>query len=235
MSGRGGPGDGAASPSVPGDIEIRPLRAEEVDQAAGMLARAFRDDPGSIIIEPDPSKREAANRTLFSVIVRHAVAVGEVTAAIADGRILGIATWLPPGRVLPTEDELVAAGLLDAVAAVPEAATRMGPMVAFLDEQMGRAISGPHWRLEFFGVERELQGSGLGSRLLEPGHARADAAGELAYLETFTAKNVAWYSKRGWDVVIEGIVPGTDTPVWGLIRQPRPARLARPLPGEQSA
>ncbi|MEA2196299.1 MAG: hypothetical protein QOJ25_350, partial [Solirubrobacteraceae bacterium] len=43
-----------------------------------------------------------------------------------------------------------------------------------------------------------------------------------AYLETFTTKNVGWYAKRGWAVVIEGIVPGTDTPVWGLIREPRP-------------
>jgi GNAT superfamily N-acetyltransferase len=220
---QGGPRDGASTPNTAADVEIRPLRADEVDQAGGMLACAFRDDPGSLIIEPDPSKREPANRTLFPVIVRHAVAVGEVTAAIADGRILGIATWLPPGRVLPTEDELVAAGLLEAVAAVPEAATRMGLMVAFLDEQMGRAINGSHWRLEFFGVEPESQGSGIGSRLLEPGHRRADAAGERAYLETFTTKNVAWYAKRGWVVVIEGIVPGTDTRVWGLIREPRPA------------
>jgi GNAT superfamily N-acetyltransferase len=218
----GGPNDDPAVPSLPGDIEIRPLRADEVDQAMDMLARAFRDDPGSIIIEPDPAKREITIRTLFPVIVREAVSAGEVTAAVSGSRILGIATWLPPGRVLPTEDELVAAGLLDAVAAVPEAATRMGPMVAFLDEQMGRAISGPHWRLEFFGVEPDCQGSGLGSRLLEPGHRRADAAGELAYLETFTTKNVGWYAKRGWAVVIEGIVPGTDTPVWGLLREPRP-------------
>jgi GNAT superfamily N-acetyltransferase len=217
-----GPDDGPAVPSLPGDTEIRPLRADEVDQASDMLARAFRDDPGSIIIEPDPAKREITIRTLFPVIVREAVSAGEVTAAVSGGRILGIATWLPPGRVLPTEDELVAAGLLDAVAAVPEAAIRMGPMVAFLDEQMGRAISGPHWRLEFFGVEPECQGSGLGSRLLEPGHRRADAAGERAYLETFTTKNVAWYAKRGWVVVTEGIVPGTDTPVWGLVREPRP-------------
>ena len=126
-------------------------------------------------------------------------------------------------RAATTEEELITAGLLDAVAAVPEAATRMGPMVAFLDEQMGRAISGPHWRLEFFGVEPDLQGSGIGSRLLEPGHRRADAAGERAYLETFTTKNVAWYAKRGYEVTIEGIVPGTDTTVWGLIREPHPA------------
>ncbi|HEY8633107.1 MAG TPA: GNAT family N-acetyltransferase [Candidatus Limnocylindrales bacterium] len=205
-------------------IEIRPLRVDEIDQAASMLARAFFDDPGTLIVEPDDDRREAAILALFPAVVRHALAVGDVTAAVdADGTVVGIATWLPPGRVIPTEAEIVASGLLEAIAAAPEAAERMGPMVAYLDAQMEHAIHGPHWRLEFFGVEPGLQGTGVGSRLVAPGHARADANGERCYLETFTRKNVAWYEKRGYRVAVEGVVPATDVPVWGMVRDPQPA------------
>jgi GNAT superfamily N-acetyltransferase len=205
-------------------LEIRPLRVDEIDQAASMLARAFFDDPGALIVEPDDDRRESAILALFPPVVRHALAVGDVTAAVdADGLVVGIATWLPPGRVIPTEDEIVASGLLEAIAAAPEAAERMGPMVAYLDAQMERAIHGPHWRLEFFGVEPGLQGAGVGTRLVAPGHARADANGERCYLETFTRRNVAWYEKRGYRVAAEGVVPATDVPVWGMVRDPQPA------------
>jgi GNAT superfamily N-acetyltransferase len=205
-------------------IEIRPLRVDEIDQAVSMLARAFFDDPGTLIVEPDDDRREAAILALFPAVVRHALAVGDVTAAVdADGTVVGIATWLPPGRVIPTEDEIVASGLLEAIAAAPEAAERMGPMVAYLDAQMEHAIHGPHWRLEFFGVEPGLQGAGVGGRLVALGHARADANGERCYLETFTRKNVAWYEKRGYRVAAEGVVPATDVTVWGMVRDPQPA------------
>lgn len=205
---------------VPG-IDIRTLQRAEVPSAVEMLARAFHDDPGGLIVEPDEDLRPTALRALFAPIVRHAETLGHVAAAAdPDGRIVGVATFLPPGHDTPDEAEMVAAGLLDAVAAVPEAAERMGPMVEFLDAQHELAIEGPHWRLAFFGVEPTLQGGGIGKDLIATGHAAADAAGERIYLETFTGRNVAWYERRGYRVVIDGVVPGTDVPVWGLIRGP---------------
>jgi ribosomal protein S18 acetylase RimI-like enzyme len=200
---------------------IRPLALDEVDAAVAVLARAFQDDPGALIIEPDPVLRPAAERALFAPVVRQAVPLGHVAAAVdPGGAIVGVATFLPPGHDTPSEDEMVAAGLLEAVAAVPAAAERMSPMVEYLDAQHAAAIDGPHWRLEFFGVEPALQGSGIGVDLIATGHAAADAAGERVYLETFTRQNIAWYERRGYRVVIDGIVPGTTVPVWGLIREP---------------
>jgi ribosomal protein S18 acetylase RimI-like enzyme len=193
-----------------------------------MLAQAFHDDPGGLIIEPDASLRPAALRALFAPVIRHAIPFGHVVVATQAGEIVGAATFLPPGHDSPGDDELIAAGLLDAVAAVPEAAERMVPMVGFLESQHARAIDGPHWRLEFFGVDPGLQGAGIGSRLIATGHDRADSAGERVYLETFTRKNVDWYQARGYSVAIEGIVPGTDVPVWGLIREPIVMGSARP-------
>ena len=202
-------------------IEIRAIRPGDVDAAAELLARAFHDDPGALIVEPDPTLRHEADRTLFAPVVRQAIPYGRVlVAASDDGRILGVATFLPAGHATASDEEMVAAGLMDSVAAVPEAAARMEPMVGYLEELHARAIDGPHARLEFFGVDPSAQGSGVGSRLMAAGHATIDANGERCYLETFTTKNVAFYEKRGYRVVIEGTVPGTETRVWGLVREP---------------
>jgi ribosomal protein S18 acetylase RimI-like enzyme len=204
------------------DVAIRAIRAGDVDAAVDMLARAFQDDPGALIVEPDPTLRHEADRTLFAPVVRQAIPYGRVlVAATDDGRILGLATFLPAGQATASDEEMVAAGLMEAVAAVPEAAARMGPMVDYLEELHARAIDGPHARLEFFGVDPDVQGSGIGSRLLAAGHATIDAHAERCYLETFTTKNVAYYEKRGYRVVADGAIPGTDTPIWGLVREPR--------------
>jgi ribosomal protein S18 acetylase RimI-like enzyme len=209
------------------DVAIRAIQAGDVGAAADMLARAFQDDPGALIVEPDPTLRHEADRTLFAPVVRYAIPYGRVlVAATDDGRILGVATFLPAGHATASDEEMVAAGLMEAVAAVPEAAARMGPMVDYLEELHARAIDGPHARLEFYGVDPAAQGSGVGSRLMAAGHATIDATGERCYLETFTTKNVAFYEKRGYRVVIEGTVPGTETPVWGLVRDPRADGLA---------
>lgn len=204
------------------DVAIRAIRAGDVDAAVDMLARAFQDDPGALIVEPDPTLRHEADRTLFAPVVRQAIPYGRVLVAATDeGRILGLATFLPAGQATASDEEMVAAGLMEAVAAVPEAAARMGPMVDYLEELHARAIDGPHARLEFFGVDPDVQGSGIGSRLLAAGHATIDANRERCYLETFTTKNVAYYEKRGYRVVADGVIPGTDTPIWGLVREPR--------------
>jgi ribosomal protein S18 acetylase RimI-like enzyme len=203
-------------------IEIREIRPDDLDAAAEVLARAFQDDPGALIVEPDPGLRHEADRTLFAPVVRWAIPFGRVLVAVApQGSIVGVATFVPAGHAIASDEEMVAAGLLEAVAAVPNAAARMEPMVGYLEELHASAIEGPHARLEFFGVDPEAQGSGIGGRLIAAGHATIDANGERCYLETFTTKNVAFYEKRGYRVVIEGTVPGTQTPVWGLVREPQ--------------
>lgn len=207
---------------MPAGYEIRPLGPDELEPAVAMLARAFFEDPGALIVEPDPALRERVLQALFAPVVRWALPFGHVAAAVdARGAIGGIATFVPPGHDTPTPAEVEAAGFAAADAAVPDAAARNGPMVAFLEARHAAGIRGPHWRLEFFGVDPSSQGSGLGSRLIATGHAKADAAGERVWLETFTAENVRWYERRGYRVVSEAPVPGSAFTLWGLIREPQ--------------
>ena len=206
---------------MPDELVIRGIRPDDVGPACDMLSRAFFNDPGALIVEPDPDRRRAACRALFEPVVRQAIPLGRVlVATVSDGAVVGVATFVPAGHDTASPEEREAAGLLEAVAEAPQAAARMGPMVDYLEELHGRAIEGPHARLEFFGVEPATQGSGIGGRLIAAGHATLDATGERCYLETFTRTNVAFYEKRGYRVAIEGVVPGTGVPVWGLIREP---------------
>jgi ribosomal protein S18 acetylase RimI-like enzyme len=203
------------------DVKIRGIEPADLDAVGSLLARAFMEDPGALIVEPDATLRAHAARMLFVPVVRQAMPLGRVLVAVSGDRgIVGVATFVPPGHETASDEEMVAAGLLDALSAVPQAAVRMGPMVGYLEELHARAVDGPHARLEFFGVHPDVQGSGIGSRLIAAGHATIDANAERCYLETFTTGNVAWYERRGYRVVIDGIVPGADVPVWGLVREP---------------
>jgi ribosomal protein S18 acetylase RimI-like enzyme len=204
-------------------VTIRRLELADVDAASEVLARAFFDDPGALIVEPDVALRTETIRVLFAPVVRWAIPFGHVIAAFdRDRSMLGVATFVPPGHDTVTDAELEEAGLTTAVAVVPAAAARMLQMTEYLEGQHERGIEGAHWRLDFYGVEPAAQGTGIGSRLLAAGHEAADAAGERVWLETFTVENVRFYERRGYRVVIEGIVPGTGYPLWGLIRDPRP-------------
>ena len=96
-------------------IEIRRLESTEVGDAVEVLSRAFQEDPGAVIVEPDPSRRPGATTALFAPVVRWAMPFGHVSAAVADGQVIGVATFVPPGHDTPTEEELDASGLQAAV------------------------------------------------------------------------------------------------------------------------
>ncbi len=100
-----------------------------------------------------------------------------------------------------------------------EVSERMLAMTGEIERQHERLITGPHFRLEFFGVGPSKQGSGIGSVLIEHGHRIADARGLPCYLETFTEPNLRYYERRGYRIVGEYVV-GEDVPVHGMVRPP---------------
>ena len=71
-------------------------------------------------------------------------------------------------------------------------------------------------------VDAGLQGLGIGSQLLARYAERADAAGEVTYLETDKASNVRFYERFGFAVVGELDVLGV--PNWFLRRAPGAGR-----------
>jgi GNAT superfamily N-acetyltransferase len=95
-------------------------------------------------------------------------------------------------------------------------------LLRFLTNVSRRHPEQPYWYLENVGVESAAQGLGIGTRLLEPAHLLADAAGQPCYLETQTERNVAWHRKLGLEVIDAEVsfTPG-GPPNWTMIRHPK--------------
>jgi ribosomal protein S18 acetylase RimI-like enzyme len=86
-------------------------------------------------------------------------------------------------------------------------------------ESFHKQVEGPHWYLMTVGTRTASQGQGLGSQLVEMGTSRADAAGVPCYLETGTDSNIAFYRKRGFEIIGQADCYGYT--LTGMVRQPR--------------
>jgi GNAT superfamily N-acetyltransferase len=206
---------------VTGDVEIGLLTAGRLAEAAALLARAFREDPGHVHLYPDPAARERALPHEFAAACRDGIGLGHVQAASAGGRLAGVAVWLPPGgypmtirrqlRVVPDAARLCLAspGSFARLVRYGSAVERAHPPQ-------------PYWYLEVLGVEPALQGLGIGTRLLRPVLDAADRARLPCYLETDTEANVRWYRGRGFEVRAADLElsPG-GPPFWTMLRPPR--------------
>lgn len=157
-------------------------------------------------------------RRFFTATVRDALAVGAVDAAVADGRLLGVAVWLPPGafpwsgsRKLRSTPAMLA--ILRAAPRSFRALVRLGANTERLHPRER------HWNLETMGIAPRAQGQGIGTRLIAPGLARADAQRLPCYLTTARRENAGFHQRFGFRLVAEGLPLVPDGPThWGMRR-----------------
>ena len=200
-------------------VDVRTATRDDIEACARVLAMAFQDDPGTINFEPDDEPRRRVLPAFFRSFV--AASLDEDGDILVAGQpIEGVASWFGPDHHGPSPDAMGANGFGDVLAvAGPESAERLLAMVGEIERQHTLLADGPHFRLEFYGVLPERQGTGLGSALIEHAHARADELGLPTYLETMSERNVGFYQRRGYAVVGEFVVGGS-TRAWGMVRQP---------------
>jgi len=199
-------------PIIDGDA-VRKARRSEVAAIAGVLARAFDDDPLTCWMFPDPAARRERLPRLFVGLMREALPLDEVYTTEA---LHGAAFWNPPGTF-------------------PfgwQGTTRMGWTTArLLRGRLARCAAGllffdrhhpteRHWYLQMLGTEPDWQGKGVGSALLSPVLERCDRAGERVYLEASKEKNISFYARFGFAVTEELHIPKGPV-VWAMWREPR--------------
>lgn len=202
------------------DLQITSLVDAAVPDAAAVQGRAFHDDPAFVFTFPDERLRRERLPWLLRMGVRCGLRFGHVSTTA--GTMLGHAVWLPPGGTSLSPERLNDAGFAEAASRLAEEElARFGAFMELMGAHHERLLATPHWYLMILGVDPPHQGKGIGSALIAPTLAQADAAGLPCYLETAQERNLAFYRRHGFDVRHEDDIPGGGPRVWMMIREPR--------------
>jgi ribosomal protein S18 acetylase RimI-like enzyme len=196
------------------------LGGEHVEEAAAVLARAFRDNPGvRAILHRQPSEvRQRIFERLSRAFVEAARRHGLATGVLENERIAGATLAYPPGGYpLPLLAQLSIARA--AVASAPRMAWRFAHIDGYMRKKHLRR---PHYYLFMIGVDPAEQGKGHGGLLLRRLNELADSARIECYLETDRQENVALYERFGYQVTTEDTLKRLDNlRLWTMTRPAR--------------
>ena len=199
-------------------VQPAPLTATEIDAAADVLIRSFATDPGVLFVLPDAAERERLGPTLARAMVRLIVRCG--APLVTASPVRGFALWIPPDAAPATAVDIKETGIAGVPAEIGAAAWgRLKVVMEFLDARHPRYAPDPHWYLTMLGVDPDWQRRGIGDALMRPVFDRADRDGIPCYLEAPTSENVRYYQRRGFGVVGEGDIPGSDVHIWFMRRE----------------
>jgi len=186
-------------------LDVRKLRSDEHRLAAGLTARAFRDNPTSVaMFGEEPLERFFRMQLLWTAFFRNPPQA--TRGVFYQGCMLGVASAASPGqcighRLKPVQDsdeppagDPARQAYLQGIYArhdLPEAHHHIGPVA----------------------VEPNFQGRGIGSALMRGLVASLDAP---SWFETDTELNVRFYTALGYTVVHKEDVFGL--PLWFMRR-----------------
>ncbi len=197
------------------DITVERLQPGEAPIAATVLSHAFVTQPNNIAIwgRQDEYARRAIE-TLFRVAILERP-VSTVLVARHDDQIvgaLGMAEW-PRCQLSPLEMLRLMPRMLMLLRGGVFRASQLQSVWAKHDPQQ------QHWHLGPIGVLPQLQGQGIGSRMLEKCCELIDQPKDAAYLETDRPENVPFYERFGFVVTGEEQILGVRN--WFMWRSPR--------------
>jgi ribosomal protein S18 acetylase RimI-like enzyme len=168
----------------------------DIDEAVGCLAAAFAEDPiTGFLLQPGPAYRERVTQ-FFSLLMRARIEL-EMPVFVArgvrgiDGATMGYSTVRPEWSAALTDEwarfENAVSGLTDRMAIYDEVANQFKP-------------PSPHYYLGVIGTHPTLQGSGIGTQLLESfcEVSASDPLSSGVYLETAQASNLKFYERAGF-------------------------------------
>ncbi len=200
--------------------EIVRLADSQIPAAAATLARAFHDDPLMVYAIPEPADRTRLLPDVYTRMIRFGVLAGEVY--VNPGAVEGVALWLPPNAKW-TRENIEASGMSETPTVIGnDAYQRYREVVGREWQARERDMTAPCWYLFLLGVEPSRQRRGLGGALMRPILDRADTEKLACYLETENQRNVAFYQRQGFDVIVNGEKAGASgVRFWTFRRTPK--------------
>ena len=196
-------------------MEIVRLRPDQLGEASAVLARAFHHDPAWSWVLPDPRRRAALLPWLF----RMGFEITEADVWTTQGAVRGAARWLPPGRP-PLRLGAALLAFVSTPLRLREATSRFLAYGRAVESMRARAAPGPHWYLAGIGVDPPEQRKGIGSALLAPGLEGAARERLPCVLLTNAERNIAFYRRHGFEVVLEEEAPPGAPQAWAMVRKP---------------
>jgi ribosomal protein S18 acetylase RimI-like enzyme len=194
------------------DMEVLWLtEADQIAQAAGVAARALRDDPDWMAVSDDPLVRLEMLYGTFAGSLEGARVAGVRRGAC----ILGVASAVGPGLCvgarLPPE-----AQTLDSP---PEDASDSDRLMHFRSILAAHDLDEPHWNVGPVGVEPGFQSMGMGGAAMRLLCEEFDEHGRVSWLKTVKPENVRFYIGLGFEVVDES--PMLEAHLWFMRRPPQ--------------
>ncbi|MGD0118346.1 MAG: GNAT family N-acetyltransferase [Candidatus Binatus sp.] len=199
--------------------KILRLTESQIPAAAATLAHAFHDDPLMVYTIPDPAERVRLLPDVYARMIRFGFLAGEVY--VTAGELEGVALWMPPNAKWSRE-HIEASGMHQTPTVIgDEAYQRYRDVVGREWQARERDMTGACWYLFLLGVEPNRQRRGLGGALMRPVLERADSGQLACYLETENERNVAFYLKQGFDLIVNGEEAGASgVRFWTFRRNP---------------
>lgn len=199
---------------------VQPLHPSQVKSAAVVLARAFQSDPAFLYVVPQAERRESALVWLFARLVSATLEAGLV---LSTNPLSGVALWLGPERHELPVITLLKNGMALLPLVLGWSCFRRFLALGRCTQRLHRTtLRSPHLSLFALGVDPERQRQGVGSALLAPVLAEADAKCLPCYLDTANPANLAYYARFGFDLASKSRVSkGEPLALWAMVRMPK--------------
>ncbi|MED5389523.1 MAG: GNAT family N-acetyltransferase [Pseudomonadota bacterium] len=188
----------------------------DIQRIAQVLSRAFHQDPLFCHFFPDEQHRQPLSGLTFQFLARLASRRGEIV--MPSENLEGVAVWMPSASLHRSVLDMVRFGALPMLRQGPAAVKRQLDAGDAMQRLHHSLMPRPHAYLQLLGIDPPYQGRGLATTLLQPTLDRLDREGLPAYLDTHNANNVSLYQRFGFEVVHEGVMPGTDVRHWAMAR-----------------
>jgi ribosomal protein S18 acetylase RimI-like enzyme len=197
-------------------IETRPGIPSDLDRASQVLGEAFADYAWTRwTVDADDHLHRVTE--LQRIALQHqGFASGQVWVGAVDGRVCSVAVWMDSAVMVPS----TIYEQLHPVIAQAEG-SRHEASVAAEREIQGWRPNERHYYLATIGTIPAMQNRGIARAVLTPVITSADDDGVCAFLETSSARNLAFYSRFGFEVVDHRRISGGGPDVWAMLREPQ--------------
>jgi Acetyltransferases len=187
-------------------------------KAAAVIAASFYDYPMFTFYFPNPAERSRDLPWYLGNVLNCALRYGEV---YTTPELSGVLFTLPPGHTRISLWEYILNGFLPTP-------LRMGTkkyaetdeceaFVGDIHEEIMQ--SRPHYYLWGLAIDPQHKRTGVGTALLQPVLAKADAEKLPFYLETHDERNVAYYQRFGFTLARATVIPKYGLDVYCMVRE----------------